>query len=261
MKNFTARLFKREHLLSLLLVLAAILGIFDIPQHLGISEMKIVLALLGILALDHIVEKIGYFDKLEKQISLVDSKLQSSMNVDEFFKTKTEFRPFTYWLKNGDEIWVIGKNLVALISTHDKEIREAASAGKKFRFLLVDPSNKLLMEAMALSSYTLSTIDEMERAGQNAMAQLGRLMDNELKGKVEVRLTNYIPSSVSIIVDGEKSRGQMVVEMYGYKLSSGERLHYYLNRSSEEAIFNYYVNQFNSVWKEAKELPILENKD
>jgi len=50
---------KRENLLVVVLVVAAILGIVGVPQSIGITTDQIILALLGVLALDTLLERIG----------------------------------------------------------------------------------------------------------------------------------------------------------------------------------------------------------
>ena len=98
MKSILRRVLKRENVLTLLLAIGAILGSIGVPQSLGITSERILLALLGVLALDTLIERLGYLDRIEthtiglqKQIEPIESaQLQSRQQIEELIEALSE---------------------------------------------------------------------------------------------------------------------------------------------------------------------------
>jgi len=77
---FFQKMFKRENLLVVVLVVAAILGIVGVPQSIGITTDQIILALLGVLALDTLLERIGYLERIENHIAKLENKINPQIS-------------------------------------------------------------------------------------------------------------------------------------------------------------------------------------
>jgi hypothetical protein len=251
MNSVVKKVFRRENVLVVLLVAGALLGVIGVPQNIGISSDQILLALLGVLALDMLIERLGYLDRIETHIADLENKIQPRVSADNLFRSRGELPPFTLWLQQSDEIWVAGKNLFGLVAAYGRQIEQAAKSGKRFRFLVTNPDSLSLMKVIAVGSFAHPTAPSVEQLLREVLAHFERLCKNTPKGAIEIRLVDHVLTNTYLVVDGKKPHGQMVVEMYNYKISTGERLHIKLTRQADYRIFAFHLEQFESMWRDA----------
>lgn len=248
---------KASRLIPLLVILGAgvaiVLSLFQVVT-LSIAE-DIIIALLALLAVDALGERLGVLDRIETHVADLRKRIESRTSADEVLHLRDELLSFSSQMQKGDEIWVAGRSLVVLLNNYSNQIQQAAKSGKRFRFLIVDPDNLPLMNAIATSSYPYPAAATVEQVGRQALAHLKLLVENTPEGTIEVRLANHIPTCVHFIIDGETSHGQMVIEMYSYRISPGQRLHMRLTRSADSRTFASYLRQFNNMWRDARPFP------
>lgn len=256
MKSVIQRIFKRNNILILVLISVALLSVVGVPQSFGITSDKIILAMLAILALDVIIERIGYLDRIETHLLDIESKVESKVSADELFKARKQLPSFDFLLEQGEIFWIGGKNLVGLLNNYGRQIQKAANEGKKFRFLIHNPNKSALIEIQSASSYTHSSVKTLEQKLQEAIFIFGDLLNNTPKDSIEIRLTDSLLTNAYLIIDSKKAYGHMIVEFYNYQISSGEQNSLYLKKQSEDRIFNYYLRRFESRWKKSETLNI-----
>jgi hypothetical protein len=172
-------------------------------------------------------------------------------SADSLFRPIEEMPKFESLLARHEEIWMSAKDLHTFISTYDATILDAAAHGKRFRFLIVDPKDATLMKALAASSW-LYPATRMRESMQ--VIAWFREMITEAPDNIVVRLANCIPSSALQIADSMKAHGQMIVTMYGYKIPRNKRLHIHLTRATDNQTFEYYLEQFEQMWRHAEPL-------
>jgi hypothetical protein len=160
---------------------------------------------------------------------------------------------FVSMLEQCEELWVVGKDCHGLLTTHFDRIRQAAINGKKIRFLIVDHSNKSLLYTMSASSSTRPESKQRTETAREALTILRRIIADAPKGKVEVKLANFLPTCTCTVFDARKASGRMKVENYGYKISAGQRLSMYLTQEIAPRTFAFYIEQFDNMW-DASEL-------
>jgi len=257
MHNIIKRIFRRENIIAILLFLGALLGLMGAPQSIGITPDQITLALLALLGVDMLVEKLGYLDRIETHIRDLFSRIEPQSSVDCLLHPRSELTSFSTWLQQASDIWVSGMALNALIRNHGAEIlEEAKGGGTRFRFLLVDPDKPSIVDALTSASSLHTTAAESEQNVRQTIAWLRNLSMETPKWAIEVRLTDHVPTCALLLVDGEKPHGQIVVETYGYRLSPGERLHMRLARSLDSRTYGFYFEQFMRKWEASKPLEI-----
>jgi len=152
-------------------------------------------------------------------------------------------------LAHHEEIWMSAKDLHTFISTYYAAIQEAAMLGTRFRFLIVNPKDTTLMNTLAASSWLYS--DSPTRESEQVIEWF-RKMVAEAKGDIVVGLANCILSNALLIADGKKAHGQMIVTMYGYKIPRNRRLHIHLTRAADNQTFEFYLEQFEHMWRDAE---------
>ena len=158
---------------------------------------------------------------------------------------------FVSMLQGCKELWVVGKDCHGLLTTYFDQIQQAIAEKKRFRFLIVDHSNKSLLNTMAASSITRPESKQRKQTAQEALKILRRLLDSASKGVVKVKLANFLPTCTCTIFDGNSPSGRMTIENYGYKISSGRRLRMYITRKKAPQTFAFYIQQFNKMWDAA----------
>ncbi len=256
MRKLLRAIFKRDHILVLLLVIGAIVGATGIPQRFGFGSEQVILALLAVLALDALIERIGYLDRIENEISELKNRIDPQARAKDIIHTRDDMQPFDVWLNETEELWVFGRDLKELLSRYGKRIAEAASQGKKFRFLIVDPSATEVITTISASSYLSSSLERRQASilqGFEILQEMARTYPEA----VQVALANWVPTNSYVIADPSKQRGKMSLEGFGYKITSGQRRHMLLTKSSDKDIFEFYMGQCEAMWEDAhKRLPM-----
>lgn len=248
--------FRRENILVVFLVIGALLGVIGVPQSLGVTSDQILLALLAVLAVDMLIERLGYLERIETNIAKIESKIEVRVSADNLFLTRDELGSPLSWLQEWGEMWVSGKDLIEFITRYAGEVEQAAIKNRKrFRFLIIDPDNPTVISTVAASSKLRPNAPAREIMVRQALTYLESITSKTPTGAIEVRLANWVPTNSYVIVDGRREHGRMVVEMFGYKIASSERLHVTLTRVADSQTFAYHLKQFESMWQEAKPLP------
>jgi hypothetical protein len=172
-------------------------------------------------------------------------------SADSLFRPQEEIPAFKSLLARHEEIWMSAKDLHTFISTYRATIQDAATQGKRFRFLIVNPKDATLMNALAASSYLYPNSPTRE---SQQVIDWFREMIREARGNIVVGLANCIPLSALLIADGTQPHGQMIITMYGYRIPRNKRLHIHLTRATDNQTFEYYREQFVQMWRDAKPL-------
>lgn len=252
MLSFISKLFKRENTLAVLLVIGAFAGLVGVPQQIGITSDQIVMGLLGLLVVDTLIERLGYLDRIESHIHELESKLKKQVSADDVLHPRSDLPPFSLYLENSEEVWLAGKNLAGLFTSYGSQIEKAARSGKHFRILLMNVKNQSLIQAISFGSFTQADPSSVERRSQDALSILVRLQKNVPPNSIEIKLIDYIFTNTFLILDGKKPNGQMVIEMYSYKISTAERLHLTLKRTEAGRTYTHYLERFESMWNDAE---------
>ncbi|MBN2006472.1 MAG: hypothetical protein JXA21_24180 [Anaerolineae bacterium] len=238
----------RDLIMTVMLIIAAFLGVFDILQK-WLPADRIIMALLGVLAIDTLIEKLGYLHRIEENIVKLRDKPHSADNI---FHAKDKMRSFDEWLKECKEMRVLGRDCIGLLNQYTNQIIEKTLDGGCFRFLIADPNDAKLMDVIATSSVLRSSGTERAQVIQQALKILEDIVKKGKKGSVEVKLINWVPTNSYVIVDPKKECGQMLVEPFGFKITSAQRRHMVLSRETDGQSYVFHLDQFEEMWKEAK---------
>jgi hypothetical protein len=147
--NVLKKLFKRENILVLILIFVALLSVVGVPQILGITSDQILLLLIGVLALDTLIERLGYLDRIESQIAELGSKLKPQIKIDMIFRPREELGSFEDCLVDGENIWIASGTLKSFLHHYANQIQRAAKNGKRFKFLIINPENQTILSSIA----------------------------------------------------------------------------------------------------------------
>lgn len=247
------RVFRRENTLILLLVVSAILGLIKIPQKIGVTNDQIIMALLAVIALDTLIIRLGYLDRIENNIENIGKKIESRISPDEFFGTRSDLPPFLSCLEKSEDIWMSGRNLFGIVSVYGKNIEQEAKNGKKFRFLLLNFQNEGLMNTIANGSITHHDGKSAKQLSKEAYSRLKKIQEKCPDNSIDIKLINYPVSYSYLITDGRKIGGEIIVEIYNYKISAAERPNFVLRKKIDYKMYAFHLKQYEEMWKDSIE--------
>jgi hypothetical protein len=195
----------------------------------------IIITLLGLLALDSLVERVGLLEKIEERTSLLPSSDQ--------LKDRSKLIDIREMGISATEIAAAGPTLVQLVTPNFDFFAQKMREGCNLKFMLLDPKSPA-WEVWHQGQIAPTRGDI--NSSLNILCELMRMKD--VKGKCEVKLSQtYLPFSV-VMTNPEKESGQMNVEILALKVSLHNRPHVYLTKRAHERWFNFFHDQFEQHW-------------
>ncbi|MCB0208408.1 MAG: hypothetical protein KDJ52_03740 [Anaerolineae bacterium] len=206
--------------------------------NLSVAE-EIIIALLALIAIDALNERLNLLERLEAKLNNLPSgqKLRSRADI---------LTPPVH-AKNASEICILVIHGSSVIVSNMGFFEDKIKNGCKIRFILLNPDSPSIQTWNLRSKFSDAT-----PYIKSSMEQLQQLMLLPEVGKrCEVRLAEvFMPFSL-FAIDLSKRSGSMIVEYAGYKLPIDERPHVHLTVTDSPYWFEYYRQQFEKVWSEA----------
>ncbi len=212
--------FRRDNILILLLIAGAILGVFGVPQVYGIDFEKTVLSLLGVLALDFLLERVTYLDRIEKRLDDFSDRLDPNIGL----RNRPQLPDFAVALDSSSTVWLCGRALTGLLEAYGRQMTSVVTK-KKIRVLLVDPNNQGLPPFFEQQGVPIQKNDERPDGYRQAVNNWQALADSVPNNQIEVRILDYIPiASFAYFNCSGQGHGEVVIlvksdkiEGYGQK--------------------------------------------
>lgn len=234
---------KPSRLIPSLTILGA--GSIGVLSYLGVITLSIpegvIIALLGLLAIDALIERL---DILER----IDAKLNRITVNQPLLRKRLDLPPVGERAINASEICIVAVAATTLATYHLNFFERKIRDGCRIRIVLLNP------DVPSLQTWNLqSKMPRTEEFIRTTLATLRELVEmNKIKGKCEVRLLDvFLPFSM-FAVDLQKISGSMIVEYHVYKDTPEERPHIFFTSQNDPFWFNFYRQQFEQAWAEAK---------
>jgi len=236
-----------NRLIPLLTILSAgvaiVLSLLNIIQ-LTVAE-QIVIALLALLAVDALTERLSVLEKIEAKLEEIEAELED-LPALQALRSRDVLPSIENQAAQASEICIAAVSAVSL-SHHAGFYRSKIAGGCKIRVILLDPQGQ-----------SLQTWELQNKKPTAAGDIKGTLMGFEdlvkmkaTEGGCEVRLSKvFLPYSV-VAVDMNKKSGSMIVEFHAYKRLVDERPHVFLTPTQNSKWFNFYREQFEEAWSQA----------
>ena len=251
MKTIMQRIWKRENLVALLLIVTAILSLFEIPQILGITETKIILIMLGFLAVDGLIEKVGYLDEAEKRIKHIENVIMPHPN-SILLQNRRSLPSFLDLISGVKNVFIFAMSANNLVTNEYRTIENALIRGVNFRFVLISPDN-LVLQVAPHSSPSAAALDDQVQWIQSTFEMLEKLSHIEKKGRLELRLFHGIPTTSLVAYDIEKENGWVQVEPHIYRQTPADRPLFVLQIGSKNEWIHYYRKVVAEIWAASTE--------
>jgi len=260
-KSFFKRLFSSKNIIVLVAIVAAIFaipnwGTTQLEKYLGITEQKIVLILLGLIALDGIIERVGLLENIESRLRSVAEKLPENTLT---FRKRGQLPDLNDRIEATRELLLSGLTF-GQIYNRGNELAQLLKEGCNIRILAVQPDSQAI-------SY-VANIDPNIASFPNPHKALAIRIDEHLQsiyricsgeiypkmGTIEIRTLDYVPPFVLFGVDcnvKSKSIGSLKVELLAHAPSS-ERPHVVLS-DPDDQWYRFFLNQFERFWDQGGE--------
>jgi hypothetical protein len=230
-------------LLPLLTILGA--GSANVLSLIGIVPLstpeEITIALLGLLAVDSLVERSNILERIEKRLNNLSAiqTLQPRANIP---------KP----IENGQhatEIIILGVHIMTAFTPYIGFYEERLRAGCRIRFILIDPGSS------AIENFNLLKGHSKTRSHIEVTLGLIQELNNKVdpRNKCEVRLASVLMPYSIFAVDINSACGSMIVEYQSYRVSIDDRPHVQLTVRESPYWFDYYRRQLESIWSESAE--------
>jgi hypothetical protein len=244
MKEAFRRVFKRQNVLILFLIVSAFLGTIGVPQRVGITSDVIVMALLAILALDMLIERLGYLERIEEKINSIEASKRQPVAQDLLY-SRQEAQDLRTSLAHAKEVWFTGRSLVNVLDFSNFFEELAREHHCRFKFLLPDPK-EVTGELMYGERWAIQFNANIKKALSNL---------NELKASVgldliEVRVLKHFPSLGLTVIDGQQRFGRIIVQMYPYACQGFERPLFDVRAGDKW--YRIYYDHFVKMWDLAR---------
>jgi len=248
--KFLGRLFSLRNLAPMLIIAGAIVGSLDLhPFGIQFQTNQIVLALLAFLAIDSIVERLDLLANIEQKITSIQKTVNSKTNTADLIKRRQDFPRLEQIIDEArDEIWVTGVTLdaiITMISLFEAKLQE----GCNLRFMALDPSGKSI--DLAARYYGNDAELSATRIRANLAYLASRLQSTD-KGSVEIRVLDQLFPSGYIAIDPNNREGQMLIQLYLYRIDSEIAPILTISKESGEQWFSLYMLQLEKAWNDAQ---------
>lgn len=215
---------------------AIVLSLIKIVQLSTADE--IIIALLALVAVDALNERLNLLEKIESRLSNLSS--------EQVLKSRYAMQNPIAQASYASEICICVIHGTSVIFPYTGFYAAKLKDGCNIRIILLAPDSPVI-DSINLRSKHSQTKQHILSALEN----LKGLTTLQATGKCEVRLTSTsIPFSM-FAVDLKKGSGSMNVEYYAYKVSIDDRPHVLLTASNCPYWFNYYRQQFEQIWSDA----------
>jgi len=186
-------------------------------------------------------------------------------DVDAVLQSRVAFNDTTFAsrLRSARTLWVFGPSAINVLGgSTGNELRRTilARADGMVRVAVLDPDAP---EAVALAARQLDEaldypMKSLAASLADAVLQLDTIAAWDTPGSFEYRFAGFNPGFSLIGIDPESRDGVLIVEFHGYHNESTEsRMHVELTRRASQHWYDYWLDQFQSLWNAARE-PVRE---
>lgn len=196
---------------------------------------QIVIALLALLAVDALTERLSVLESLQTKLS--------NLSAAQALKGRAIIRKPIEYAEGANEIRILVIDGASVIIPYAGFYERKLKEGCNIWILLLNPESS----SVGMWDKLVNRTDSRAFVEQS-LNEVERLTQLKTKGTCEVRLLDmFLPFSL-FIVDGAKESGSMTVEYHAYHVSIDERPHVDLSALNDPYWFDYYRRQFEEAW-------------
>lgn len=204
---------------------------------------EIIITLLGLIAIDLLIERLHILEKIESKLDREQYK--------PILRKRADIIPPDKMAKNALSIHALTISAYSIgvpyIDFYESKLKE----GCDIKFILLDPNSKCLA---TLNQQNLDYIDTKNHIDSSLRVLKPLSKEKKYKGKFEIRLSDVLFPFSMVGADFGKETGKMIVEIHCFKVPLDSRPHVFLEKEKDPFWFNFYQNQFELAWSNAKKI-------
>jgi hypothetical protein len=211
---------------------------------------QVILTLLGLLAIDALVERMQILEQIRHGVGILTGGvgLQPSLIWETDILQRS---PMHIYLQGARELFVSGGSLTLLLSRERELIQQWLSQRSDARLLLIfeDPETARKGKTPVWSSYIDHSRETYARDIERSLLIVTRLKD-EFSHKIEVHLTDQVPSLTVMMIDRDKARIFLNLYMGGPE----KRPALDLSKSKHKEWFRLFEHRYrDQLWQESRQ--------
>ncbi|MEO1347997.1 MAG: hypothetical protein AAFW84_04240 [Cyanobacteria bacterium J06635_15] len=216
--------------------LAVVLSLINVIR-LDTSD-EIIIALLALVAVDALNERLNVFEKIEARLNHLSS--------DQGLRGRYAMQNPVEQATDASEICLCAIHGTSAIFPYVNFYANRLRKGCNIRILLLHPESSAVEQINLRSQHS-----QTKQHIFSTLETLKNLASTQSAGKCEVRLMNTSMPFAMFAVDLGKKSGLMNVEYYSYKVAIDDRPHVLLTASECPYWFTYYQQQFEKIWSDS----------
>lgn len=234
----------------LIAVIVAILGVIGVTDQSIISSA--ILATLALLSVSMLLSR--YQDEQIKNALLRIENISSPSQA--FFDDEFDRQALSVQIRKSRKACLWGMTLWRTVPLLTESIEDGLESGLEIRFLLIKPhSNAAKMAALRTTHGQVNKIDTELSAN---LAHLQNIAKQRLRGKLEIRVIDYLAPWTIYAFDPHLPEGQMIVRLTPFRAIGRKRPNFRLSAKEDKKWFQYFSSQFETVWEEAESVNLIE---
>jgi heptaprenylglyceryl phosphate synthase len=242
-------------------ILLAILGVTNVQVGIDYTKDEVLLALLGLIAIDNVSERMGILNEIGDRISQLAKKMQGAGR-DRVTMTRRNSTPrlVDVIAAARREVILVGPSLDTAVGMADR-LREVAASGVKLKLLLSAPSEHCVghyRDHMVFNNWVPSDetqvsrgLDHLRHNYEVLQGALGHLMDQK---KVEIRLFEHMLWCSYVIIDPSAKWGAVSAHIHMYRTPIDQAPFVELKAEQDLDWFPFFLEAFGRVWNDARPL-------
>lgn len=229
---------------------AITLSIFQVVEFSFFEN--IVLALLGLIAVDAFVERMGILERLLRGVEGADN-VGPELLPEQILLSR---KPFKKFIHRAEEVFIFGGSLTGLFSNEYRTIDEwlASNGGARMKIILVDP--ELVMEGKITVQSLFRYLDWDEKTAREYYAQetikslqVIKSLQKTYPGRIQLRLTKETPSVTLLMVDKRKAR----ISINLYQNDPTERPIFEVNKDDHHPWYMTFEKlYYHEIWEKSR---------
>lgn len=207
-----------------------------------------IILLLALLAVDSLVERQGILQKLA-------DRLEGNPGATPI-KSRAEMPPLQDQLQGAKEVRLFAVSGISLLQAHLSLFKRKVEEGCALKVLLLDPESPFVASwsAMVKAPRAKSDIESMLDVLEKLRAT------THGRGSCQLRVSHTSPPFSMFVVDPLGDSGRMFLDFHSIGGPLAERPMVVLRRTHHTHWFDFFVEQFNSAWIDAKEWGSMEKE-
>lgn len=154
-----------------------------------------------------------------------------------------------------EQVWLLGTTLSMHVPYLEPALRQAISGGRNLRILLIEPDGAAMGMSVLRAGPSGLGRQEQEEHLSNNLAILRRLA--AVGPHLEVRLIDYLAPYTLYAYDPGLDTGLMEMRLGSFHGDHYLRPTFQVDRSRDDAWFEYFYEQFVSMWNAATSYDLL----